>query len=372
MKKQDIKELREQLRIDRCTIDKLHGVYVSTEKEKVFYINDNFRLLEQLDIFKHLSIIDTVLSTKVGDNVLVAPFCDSREAQKKKELLKRATEAAKEAGATSDMEGLYDTIIGSYDYAGDYFILLYHDVYDIPCTGTDRIDQNESDDVYEYIICAICPVTTSDQGLTYDKTTEKIKAATPRKTITAPQCGFIYPDYENWQVDPDKVMFYTKNAKDPEKEHALMEIGLGMQPVQTSKEIQRKFETAITRAFEGNVTAQKFMPYICEKIYMIAQADIDSDAKEVITPEKLEAICKEEGFNEAIAQTIVKKYKDIFTIAYPTAQELISNKIISQIEAMWERREWAVMYRRAAEEIKKLAGEETPLCKELIEKASRA
>ena len=42
---------------------------------------------------------------------------------------------------------------------GDYAVYVFHDRYDIPAKGKDHVRQGESEEMFEYLICAICPVS---------------------------------------------------------------------------------------------------------------------------------------------------------------------------------------------------------------------
>ena len=65
------------------------------------------------------------------------------------------------------LDTYYDLVIDTYDEAGelsDSFVsrqLRCHDTY------KDNINVDESEEVYKYMLCAICPVTLSKPGLGY-------------------------------------------------------------------------------------------------------------------------------------------------------------------------------------------------------------
>lgn len=59
------------------------------------------------------------------------------------------------------VDTFYDMIIEKYDSLGNYLILLFHDVYDVMTKTSDNNKLDESEEVYEYIICAICPMVLS-------------------------------------------------------------------------------------------------------------------------------------------------------------------------------------------------------------------
>lgn len=65
------------------------------------------------------------------------------------------------------MDTFYDMIIDSYDYVGNYLILIFHDAYDVMTKTSDNDKLDESEEVYEYLLCAICPVNLTKPGLGY-------------------------------------------------------------------------------------------------------------------------------------------------------------------------------------------------------------
>ena len=59
------------------------------------------------------------------------------------------------------LESFYDMVIENYEHTGNYLILLFHDVYDVMTKTTDNNKLDESEEIFEYIICSICPVALS-------------------------------------------------------------------------------------------------------------------------------------------------------------------------------------------------------------------
>lgn len=57
------------------------------------------------------------------------------------------------------METFYEIVGEQYQAMGDYAVYVFHDRYDIPAKGKDHVRQGESEEMFEYLICAICPVS---------------------------------------------------------------------------------------------------------------------------------------------------------------------------------------------------------------------
>lgn len=72
------------------------------------------------------------------------------------------------------MDAFYDLVIDSYDYVGNYLILVFHDAYDVMTKTSDNNKLDESEEVYEYLLCAICPVNLTKPGLGYREDENRI------------------------------------------------------------------------------------------------------------------------------------------------------------------------------------------------------
>ena len=74
------------------------------------------------------------------------------------------------------METFYEIVGANYKSKGDYAVYVFHDRYDIPMKGTDHERQGESEKMYEYLICVICPVSGDYEP-------------------GEPECGFLFPAF---------------------------------------------------------------------------------------------------------------------------------------------------------------------------------
>ena len=88
------------------------------------------------------------------------------------------------------LDTYYDLVIDTYDEAGNYLILLYLDSYDVMTRTKDNINVDESEEVYKYMLCAICPVTLSKPGLGYLEKEQRIGARIRDWVVGAPETGF--------------------------------------------------------------------------------------------------------------------------------------------------------------------------------------
>lgn len=217
MDKKSISELRRRLKKDSCTFTKICGCYVDDNKNKVTEIDELFLNLDDSEFFKYLEISKKVLSTNVGNNLLELNFPLEEEqpgghqqfllALKKSELKDKAL-----------LDRFYDMIIEKYNSLGNYLILLYHDVYDVMTKTSDNQKLDESEEIYEYIICAICPMIISKPGLGYNKEDNKIGTLRQEWMVGMPETGFIFPAFIDRSSDIHSVLLYTADTQEPHTE----------------------------------------------------------------------------------------------------------------------------------------------------------
>lgn len=234
----EVLELKKRFRKDRASFYRVAGCYVNEKKEKVYTFNKQFLNLPEQEMFKYLEIVTKSMSGKIGNNLLNIEFPIEEEktggAQYQLYELRNS-----EANDEDLLNGLYDKIIASYQHMNHYLITLFFDKYDIPVKTKDKQKLDDSEEVFHYIICAICPVELTSPSLGYiDKDTGL--AITSRDwVVQPPETGFMYPAFNERSTDIHSVLFYTKNAKTPHIE--LLEDALGCEYVMTSTQKKTQF-----------------------------------------------------------------------------------------------------------------------------------
>lgn len=217
MDKKSISELRRRLKKDSCTFTKICGCYVDDNKNKVTNIDELFLNLEDNEFYKYLEISKKVLSTNIGNNLLELnfPLAEEQPGGHQQFFMGLKKSGLKDQGL---VERFYDLIIEKYDSLGNYLILLYHDVYDVMTKTTDGQKIDESEEIYEYIICAICPMIISKPGLGYKKDENRIGTLNREWMVGMPETGFIFPAFNERSSDLHSVLLYTADSGNPHTE----------------------------------------------------------------------------------------------------------------------------------------------------------
>ena len=218
MIKAEVLEIRKQFTPDRCTIDTIAACYVDYEKNKKLIYREAFQTLPEEETYKYFDIFQHTLSGTTGKNLLdlAFPFEEEQVGGAQEFLL-----TLRNSALTDDalLEQLYDRIIASYVNPENYLIVLAHAAYDIPGVGTDKIAMEDaSDDVYDFILCSICPVVLSKGGLTFNEKKNTVEARNRDWIVEAPVKGFLFPAFNDRNTDIHSALYYTKKADDVQAE----------------------------------------------------------------------------------------------------------------------------------------------------------
>lgn len=336
MRKKDILELKKRLKKDHCTFTKMCGCYVNGEKHVILKFRETFLNLEEDDYHKYLEIAKKVMSGTIGNNILQLEFPLNEDLVNEKQisLMQLKSSALKD---DTILDSFYESIIENYDYTGNFLILLYHDAYDVITKTKDNAKLDESEEVYEYVLCAICPVSLTAPGLRYFEEENRIKARDRDWVVEAPANGFIFPAFINRSSDVNSIMYYTKNAKDPHYE--LMEYALGCPSKQTATIQKETFQEIIKGSFGADEKK-------ADKIFMEVQESINNMIEEhnsmyedvadaepiVISHKDIQNILIESGVSEELAPKIEKSYVANFGDDLPLAENLIDSKVLKANE----------------------------------------
>lgn len=337
MNKKDILELKRRFKKDACTFTRMCGCYVDADHNKITTIGETFLNLEEEEFYKYLEIVKKVLSGTIGNNILELEFPTAEEAPGGRQQFLMGL---RESALKNDdlMDTFYDMVIDSYNYVGNYLILVFHDAYDVMKKTSDNHKLDESEEVYEYLLCAICPVTLTKPGLGYREDENRIGPRIRDWVVGVPDTGFVFPAFTDRSPDIHSVMFYTRDAKTPHSE--FMESGLGCNPRFTATEKKLTFQNIVKEVIgeDDPESEALFMDIQTNLNDMIPVTEDETEEPEpvIVTPATISGVLAESGVAEDQAAVIEKTYGDVFGEEPPAAEHLIDPKIL---EANEKRRE---------------------------------
>lgn len=218
MNKKEVLEIRKQFTPANCAITRICGCYVDHEKTKRMESKESFLSLPEEEAFKYFDIFKKTLSGSIGRNLLNMEFPVEQEMPggTQEFLLK-----LKNSKLEDDMllEEFYDKIIENYRFDENYYIVLIHAMYDVPRKSSDGLEMYDaSDNVYEYLLCSICPVSLSKAGLCYNAEDNRIQDRIRDWLVDMPDKGFLFPAFTDRNTDIHGVLYYTKKSEELQPE----------------------------------------------------------------------------------------------------------------------------------------------------------
>ncbi|MFR4350065.1 MAG: DUF4317 domain-containing protein [Roseburia sp.] len=346
MNKKDILELKRRFKKESCTFTRLCGCYVDADRNKITTFGETFLNLEDEEFYKYLEIAKKVMSGVIGNNLLELEFPTAEEAPGgRQQFLMGLRESALKSDEL--MDAFYDLVIESYSYVGNYLILVFHDAYDVMTKTSDNNKLDESEEVYEYLLCAICPVTLTKPGLGYRENENRIGPRIRDWVVGVPDTGFVFPAFTDRSSDIHAVMFYTRDTKTPHAE--FMETGLGCDSKMTATEKKLTFQNIVKEVIgeDDDESAAVFMD-IQENLHdMIPVTEDETTEPEpvIVTSSAIKNVLSESGVSEEQAAVIEKTYGDVFGEELPQAEQLVDPKLV---EANGKRKEKLELVKQVA------------------------
>ena len=218
MNKKEVLEIRKQFTPANCAITRIAGCYVDHEKNKKMESKSAFLSLPEEEAFKYFDIFKKTLSGTMGKNMLNMEFPIDQEMPGGTQEFLMKLKASK---LEDDMllEEFYDKVIATYEYAENYYIILIHAMYDVPGRSSDNLEMfDASDEVYEYLVCSICPVSVSKAGFSYNAESNCIQDRIRDWVVDMPDKGFLFPAFNDRSTDIHGVLYYTKKSEDLQPE----------------------------------------------------------------------------------------------------------------------------------------------------------
>lgn len=339
MNKKEVLELKKRFKKDQATFTRLVGCYVDCNKNKICKFGGKFLTLEEDEYFKYLEIANKVLSGTVGNNLLDLAFpIEEEEVGGRQQILM----ALRDTGLEDEtlLDTYYDLVIDTYEEAGNYLILLYLDSYDVPTRTKDNINVDESEEVYTYLLTAICPVSLSKPGLGYLEGEKRIGPRIRDWVVGAPDTGFLFPAFNDRSSDIHSVLFYTKNTKEPHSEFMTNGLGCGIE--RTATEQKMAFHSIVRNALgpEDETTIDMLLDIqqnLSDMAQDYAETHDENDQPFMLDKEVITKALSESNISEDKISKIEKSVEETFGEKLPAAENVIDSKALIANEMRFEK-----------------------------------
>ena len=188
--REDMLELTRRMTLSRNCFSRIAGAYMDEEGFVDGTFNRHFQKLSQKDQKSNLEIAKA--SPLAETNVELKEHVFGPESEKPGGI-RQMLMAVKESELKNDalLDVFYEIVGERYGATGPYAIYLFFGTYDIPLKANDKESLWESEEVYSFLICAICPVSGDYES-------------------GAPEAGFLFPAFKERGGDTHRIDIFKK------------------------------------------------------------------------------------------------------------------------------------------------------------------
>lgn len=191
--REDMLELTRRMTLKRNCFSRIAGAYLDEEGFVDGTFNKHFLKLSSKDQQLNLEIAKAILFSET--NVQLKEYCFG-EADRKPGSIWQILMALKECELKNDamLDVIYEEFGQKYHADGEYAVYFFFGSYDVPLKANDKESLWESEEVYKFLICAVCPVSGDYE---------------PGK----PECGFLFPAFKDRSSDIYRInIFQAEDA----------------------------------------------------------------------------------------------------------------------------------------------------------------
>jgi hypothetical protein len=312
MNQKELNEIRRRMVPNKNNIGKIYGCYVNSNREILSYLEESLGRMPELETEKYMGLFKKSLSGGLGKNLIDIVFSNQQVLHSEEHhlLTSLASSALKEAEAR---ERFYQKVIQSLDLEdSNYLILLASDAYDVPYRGKDdEIQTDASDTVFQYIICAICPVRDGKPELGYFSGENEFHGYATNQIVAPPELGFLFPTFDNRTANIYNALFYSKNTA--QLHHEFIDAVFHTEAPMSADEQKEAFRGVLTDALEDHCSydvVQAVHEQIRERMEEHKESK-DPDPLD-LTAGEVGEILQSSGVPEKQIQTFQEKYGEKF------------------------------------------------------------
>lgn len=296
MTEKEIGELRRRLRPDRTAITAVRGCYVSESREILTTFRQSLGLCGEEDKETYLKLLKKTLSGTVDKNLIDIPFRTAQVADSDEHRLLMALRDS-ELGDEETLNAFYQKVISSLAIEGNYLILLAFERYDVPFKAKDGAALEDGNEVYSYILCAVCPVKPTKAQLSYRAEEKDFHIRDAGWAAGMPELGFLFPAFDGRRTNIYDVLYYTKSTADNHPE--LIDALFRVDAPKPADEQKASFQSVLAGALEEECSlnvVQRIHDELAQRIEV--HKETHSDDALIVSRDDVRAVLEDCGVSE--------------------------------------------------------------------------
>lgn len=306
------------------TLNRVVTVYIDPQKNVRCKTNRLYSLIPEEEGSVLMESLSKIFRGSLGKGLLEYSFPNAEyEEDGAQKILYDAMKTKLTDEAAADK--LIVRIVNNLTYEAAYTIILGHCSYSI--MSKDRNDESldNAADEYNFIVAAICPANTSDDGLMFDSETNTIvkKANTDLIISREPTDGFFFPVFSDRAPDVNSVMYFTKSPKKPNI--SCIDDVLGCEFIMSAHGEKETFQ-AVLNDVAGDELNYTVITQVNEKLRELVANSKNETELPVLDGNKMYNILSDSGISDERLEALPAIYKNKVGDGVLTATNLVENK----------------------------------------------
>lgn len=204
----DMLELTRRMTLKRNCFDRIAGAYLDEEGFIDGTFHTHFLKLKPSEQTTNLQVAKAIPFAETNKNLKEYSFTgNTKQSAQIRQLLLALRSCDLKNDALLDL--IYENFGSCYQTSHPYAVYFFHGSYDVPRKGLDKEELWESEEVYQFLICAVCPVHGDYE-------------------IGSPECGFLYPAFTDRSTNTDAVAVFQADDAHPHLELENQILGLDL------------------------------------------------------------------------------------------------------------------------------------------------
>lgn len=220
MNAKEISEIRRRLSPDKNNVSVIRGCYVNEKGEIISEFRQSISMMPEDEAEKYLALLKKTLSGALDKNLIGIEFATHQvtDGEEHGLLMTLRKSSLKDEDV---VQALFERIIPNVSVEGNFLILLAHDAYDVPYRSGDGLSLDDaSEDMFSYVLCAVCPVKLAKPALSYHSNENQFRSRPADWIVSSPELGFMFPAFDDRSANIYGALYYTRSAADNHKEFA--------------------------------------------------------------------------------------------------------------------------------------------------------
>lgn len=311
MTEKEIAEIKRRIKHDKNNMTKLKGCYVSEKKQISAEFSQVVGLLSLEESENLFKLMKKTLSGGLGKNLIDIAFTTDQvsDSDEHRLLMKLRDSELEDEEA---LHALYEKIISSFPTDDNYLIILGCDKYDVPNRSkNDEEMTDDSDEVFRYILCSVCPVKLTKGGIGFFAADSTFRNVGADMAIAAPEIGFMFPSFDDRSTNIYNALFYTRSSGGDYQETA--EQIFNTQYPMPAQEQKEHFRTLLAETAEDDCSYD-FVQSVHEQLSEMIEAHKAGTEEEPLRLGKtqIKRVLEDCGASEEKIQTFDEKYVSAF------------------------------------------------------------